>query len=110
MNLTFTWNTTDFAFGAYNITAELSPAANEIETPDNKITFCLIVTIRGDVTSKLSDLPDGKVDMRDIGALCTNFMKDSSSPGWNPNLDINEDELVNMRDIGIACSNFGHTW
>ena len=106
-DLRFVWNTTGFAFGNYSITAELSPVGDEAETSDNTLTFWVVLTIRGDVTSKASHVPDGKVDMRDIGALCANFMKDSSSLGWNPNLDIDEDGVTNLRDIGIACRNFG---
>lgn len=109
VDLRFSWNTTGFAFGNYNITAELSPVPSEAITLDNILTFWVALTIPGDVTSRLSDVPDGIVDMRDIGALCNSFAKNPSSPGWNPNLDINEDGVVNMREIGIACSNFGKT-
>jgi hypothetical protein len=67
-----------------------------------------LVTIAGDVTST-SGRPDGIVNMRDIGALCTNFMTMPPDPPWNPNMDLDNDGVVNMRDIGIACTNFGKT-
>jgi hypothetical protein len=54
-----------------------------------------------------SGIPDGNVDMRDIGTLCAKFGKTPSQPGWDADMDINNDSMVNMRDIGIACSNFG---
>jgi hypothetical protein len=45
--------------------------------------------------------------MRDIGTICSKFMTSEASPNWDPDLDINDDEIVNMRDIALACANFG---
>jgi len=66
----------------------------------------VFVTIQGDVTGS-NGYPDFKVDMRDIGAICSKFGATPPSPKWDPNYDINDDGIINMRDIGIACSNFG---
>ena len=104
--LTFTWNTTDFAKGNYRITANITQVIGETDTTDNTQTTWVIVTIAGDVTGA-TGLSDRKVDMRDIGAICSKFGTNSASPGWNVNMDINDDGVVNMRDVGIACSNFG---
>jgi len=105
--ITFMWNTSGFAKGNYTIKAYAWPLSGEIDTLDNNCTFAglVFVTIAGDVTSA-SGSPDGRVDMRDIGLLCYNFMTTPSHPQWNPNNDINDDGVVNMRDIGIACNNY----
>jgi len=107
--ITFTWNTTDFAGGNYTITAYVLPVPDELDMSDNTVySDSLFVTIAGDVTDA-SGSADGIVDMRDIGAICGNFMTTPSSPNWNLNMDINDDSVVDMRDIGIACSNFMKT-
>ena len=67
------------------------------------------MTIAGDVTSVRPGVPDGKVDMHDIGAICNKFMTKPAYPQWNPNMDINNDGVVNMRDVSIACNNFMKT-
>jgi len=102
----FSLNVTGLAKGIYNVTAHLQPIQNETDTSDNIYTIWVYVTIAGDVTSITPEVPDYRVDMRDIGALCSKFMATPSSPEWNPNYDINNDNIINMRDIGIACSNY----
>jgi hypothetical protein len=66
----------------------------------------IVTTILGDVSGEQVGIPDGKVDMRDIGYLLTLFNTRPSSPNWNPNVDINKDGVVDMRDVGIAAHNF----
>jgi len=102
----FSLNVTGLAKGIYNVTAYLQPIQNETDTSDNIYTIWVYVTIAGDITSITPEVPDYRVDMRDIGALCSKFMATPSSPEWNPNYDINNDNIINMRDIGIACSNY----
>lgn len=58
----------------------------------------------------LGDLvKDGKIDMRDIGAICNLYGSKEGDPDWNPEADLNSDKIVNMRDIGIICNSFGKT-
>ncbi len=66
------------------------------------------MTVAGDVTS-INGSPEGKVDMRDVGAIITAFGKTPLSLGWDPNKDLNDDSRVDMRDIGLVCINFGKT-
>jgi len=106
--LTFTWNTTGSAKGNYTVEANVMLIPGETYTADNTNVKWVVVTIAGDVTSASGE-PDGKVDMRDIGAICSNFGNIPSSPDWDPNMDVNDDDIVNMRDIGIACNNFMKT-
>ncbi len=105
---TLVWNTTDVEYGNYTIGAVANAVLGETDITDNiLIDGWIVVTIPGDVTSVVPGVPDYRVDMRDIGAICSKFGKIQASPGWDPNMDINDDGIVNMRDIGIACSNFG---
>ncbi len=107
--ITLKWNSTGFALGEYTISAEAEPILDEITTIDNLCVALdhVLVTLVGDVTGIWYGFPDGKVDMRDIGAICGQFGTMPVHPNWNPNMDINDDGVVNMRDIGIACTNFG---
>ena len=104
--VTFMWNTTGFAKGNYTISAYATPIPYETDTSDNLfINDLVFVTIAGDVTGR-DGPPDGTVNMRDIGALPSKFLTTPADPEWDPNYDINCDDVVNMRDIGVACDNF----
>jgi streptogramin lyase len=48
---------------------------------------------------------DGKVDAKDIGAVCKQFGK--SVPPAPVECDVNNDGKVDARDIGMVCRNFG---
>ncbi len=105
--LVFALDTTDLACGNYLTSAYAWPVQNETKLANNNLTGSwIIVSIPSDVTGP-NDCPDGKVDMRDIGAICARFGSKPSSSHWDPNMDVNCDSIVNMRDIGVACSNFG---
>jgi hypothetical protein len=107
LNVTFAWNTTNFAKGNYTISAYASPVQGETELTDNSLfDGWIIVAMPGDITGK--DIwPDGKVDMRDIGSVCRLFSVTAANPRYNPNYDIVYDGKIDLRDIGIACRNFG---
>jgi hypothetical protein len=104
--LSFELNTTGMAIGNYTMSARLTPILEELEEKNNDMTGpWVFITIAGDVTSR--DGPsDGKVDMRDIAALCTKFLVDPTRTDWDVNFDINDDDTIDMRDIALACSNF----
>lgn len=57
--------------------------------------------ITGDVNG------DGKVDMKDVGAVARLFQVPPTDPLWNPNCDINSDGKVDMKDVGIVARHFG---
>jgi streptogramin lyase len=48
---------------------------------------------------------DGKVDAKDIGAVCKQFGK--NVPPAPVECDVNNDGKVDARDIGMVCRNFG---
>jgi len=104
----FNWTASEVAYGNYTLSAYASPVLAEANTTDNFYTGGAVrVVIPGDVTSPTPNVPEGKVDMRDIGAVAGKFGTKPTSSNWDPNKDVNNDGMVNMRDIGIAASNFG---
>ena len=100
--LTFTWNTTGFAYGNYTIWAYAWPVQNETDEEDNTlIGGTVLVSIAGDVNG------DHLVDISDlvitVGAI-------PSSPtinpeNWNPNTDINSDGVCDISDLVICVGN-----
>jgi hypothetical protein len=101
------WNDSSFPTGNYSIVAFVPPFPDEINVTDNRLQAgSVLITVAGDVTSE-AGVPDGKVDMRDIGTIATLFGKTPFSLEWDPNVDLNSDLRIDLRDIGIACNNFG---
>jgi hypothetical protein len=104
----FTWNTTGIAYGNYTISAYVQPVLGEGNTTNNMYVGGTVrVVVPGDVTSGTAPgVPEGRVDMRDIGYIASKFGTTPFSPDWDPNADVNDDDRVDMRDIGIACYNY----
>jgi hypothetical protein len=57
----------------------------------------------GDVTG-LNGVPDGIVDMRDVGLIANSLLR--SVPPVNPILDLKTDGKIDMHDVGIVAGNF----
>ena len=108
ITVTFTWNTTGFAFGNYTLSAYAWPIPEEIDVANNNYmcTYSVHVGVAGDVSSTTQGVPDGMVNMRDINYSILLFNTRPGTPKWNPNADVNNDSTVNMRDIQIAILNF----
>jgi hypothetical protein len=99
--LTFAWNTTDFAYGNYTISAVADSVPEETDTMDNALTDgWVVVTIAGDVDG------DGDVDRYDFGIFACAY---GSSPPSNPNCDIDGDGDVDRYDFGTFAGNYGKT-
>jgi hypothetical protein len=110
--ITVVWiiNATDVPEGNYVLSAVVSAVPFETDLADNTLGDRWVrVSIAGDVVGPPSTgrVPDGVVNMRDVGAICNGFGTAPSEPGWNPNMDIDNDGVVSTFDVGIACSNFG---
>jgi parallel beta-helix repeat protein len=105
---TFTWNTTDFAYGNYTLSAYAWPIPEEADVADNNhtCTYNVHVGVAGDVSGPAVGVYDGTTNMRDIQYLILLFNTNPDSPNWKPNADVNNDGTVNMRDIQIAILNF----
>lgn len=105
--LSYTWNTTSWPLGNYTLIAYVSPVQGEVVTGDNSFFGGVItVSIVGDVTGMFG-IPDGIVNMRDVGSVARLFLTKSSDPAYNPNYDINDDGWINMYDIGAVARHFG---
>jgi hypothetical protein len=103
--LTFTWNTTGFAYGNYSISAVADTVLGETDTLDN--TFpdgMILVTIPGDING------DQYVNAKDAVLLGTAFNSDQGQPSYNPNADINGDQWCNAKDAVILGTHFNEHW
>ena len=102
------WDTTDFVYGNYTLSAYAWPVPEEVDVADNNCT-CSVpvhVGVPGDISGPTRGVYDGTTNMRDINYLILLFNTCPSSPNWKSNADVNNDGTVNMRDIQIAILNF----
>jgi hypothetical protein len=117
--LTAQWNTTGFVLGNFTLNAYSWPILNETNVDNNNFTGGWVyVSIVGDITGgtpKLLDfVPDGKVDMRDIGVVARFFGQ--NVPSAPANCDVTgptagvPDGKIDMRDIGLAARHFGEIY
>ena len=105
--LTFTWNTTGFAYGNYTISAVVDTVPGEMDTTDNTYSNGkVLVTIPGDCNG------DRLVDIFDIGYLSAHWYPGPPTGplGYHANADINDDGAVDIFDIGITSANWGQSW
>jgi hypothetical protein len=101
-NITFMWNTTNFAYGDYTLKAYAWPVAGEANTADNAYTYGLVqVTIMGDVDG------NGNVNVLDAIDLSNSFGKSMGQAGFNPNADFDDNGVINILDAITLASNFG---
>ena len=101
-NITFTWNTAGFAYGAYIVSAYAWPSANETNTVNNSFTCgAVTVSIPGDV--------DGifKVNMGNIVDILRAFGSTIGMRNYVANCDIANDGRIDMGDVVIALRDFG---
>ena len=108
-NVTFTCNTTGFAYGNYTISAYAWPVLGQTNTTQKSCTGgWVFVSLVGDVTGP-NGWPDGKVDIRDVNYVARRYGTTPSSPNWTPNADINGDGKVDIRDVHIVVKNYGES-
>jgi len=105
-SITFTWNTTGFAYGNYTISAYAEPVLDETYVADNNVTWTVHVGVPGDVSGTTPGVYDGITNMKDVAYLVSLFNTRPSSPNWQPNADVNNDGFCNMKDIAIAIYYF----
>ena len=111
--ITFTWNTTGYAYGNYTVSAFVDPVLGEVDLADNDLAGgWIFVSIPGDVIglAGIPGVPDRKVDLRDVYAVGRAFGSVSGDPRYNPNLDINNDGKIDLKDYYATCKNFGKSW
>ena len=99
--VTFTWNTTGFAYGNYTVSAYAWPVQNETNTADNSLAGGTVyVGIPGDING------DGTVDIYDAIMFAGAFNATPGKPNWNPNADIYGDGIVDIYDAIILAGHF----
>ena len=106
--VSFKWNTTGFAYGNYTITAYAWPVTNETNTANNNFT-CAIpvhVGVPADISGSTVGAYNRVCDMKDIAFLIVHFTGKPGNSKWDPNADVNDDNVINMRDIAIAVHYF----
>jgi parallel beta-helix repeat protein len=105
-----TWNTMNWPLGNYTVSAYVSPVQGEISTVDNSFSDRIVsISIVGDITGR-SGVPDGKVDMYDVGSVARLFGTKYPDPNYDPNFDVNDDGKLDMFDVGTVARHFGeHT-
>ena len=96
--INFMWNTTNVSKGSYVISADASQVPGETDTADNTyVNGNVAVAAIGDINGPTENVPDGKVDIRDVGLVGSGFGIDvgsdifASGPGtttwlqyWHP--------------------------
>jgi hypothetical protein len=101
--ITFTWDTTSFTKGNYNIKAYATPITDDTDTNDNTCQDGpVLVTIAGDVNG------DRIVNAFDLYLLGRSY--GATPPNWNPNADINNDQIINKPDLQIISQNYGKSF
>lgn len=99
------WNTTGYDKSNYTISAFITPIPYEMSLDDNNVTDgWTLVTIPGDVDA------DRDVDIFDLVAIGGIIGSERGDPDYDPNCDINIDDIVDIFDYVIAAGNYGQSW
>jgi hypothetical protein len=101
MTLTFTLNTTGFAYGNYTISAYVWPIQGETNTADNTfVGGSVLVTIPGDLNG------DFKVSRADLVVLANAYGSEPGDVNWNPNADIKGNGIIGLSDLVILAQHY----
>jgi hypothetical protein len=100
--ITFLWNTTDFSYGNYTVSAYAWPVPGETYTANNNFTLTGVVhvTISGDING------DFKVSLSDLVLLANAYGSKPGDAKWNPNADIDSNDAVGLSDLVILAQHY----
>ncbi|MBX5326756.1 MAG: hypothetical protein ACQXXH_06055 [Candidatus Bathyarchaeia archaeon] len=99
LTLTFTWDTSGFEKGSYDLIAVAGPLQEETDLDDNTLTYSEVkVTIPGDITG------DFFVNIKDVNLMLIWWQQ--RVPPAPSNVDINGDNLINIKDVNLILSNW----
>jgi subtilisin family serine protease len=103
--LTFNWNTSDVQpCGNYTIKAETSVLPDESNTVNNTyIDGSVKVKMPGDING------DGAVNVVDLSIVALAYGSFAEEPDYNPDADLNDDDIVDMKDLFVVARNLGKT-
>jgi hypothetical protein len=103
--LTFTWNTTGYAYGNYTISATADIVPGETDVADNTLVYgWSFLTLAGDVDG------DHDVDIFDIVRMSGIYGVKKPDPRYDPNCDMDDDGDIDIFDIVAAAGNYGKSW
>jgi hypothetical protein len=78
-------------------------------TPNTAETFTLTVSFHANAPTIPGDVNgDGKVDVFDLYALGKAYNSTDGGGNWNPNADLNHDQIIDAEDLSILNDNYGH--
>jgi hypothetical protein len=100
-NIIFTWNTTGYGMGNYEVIVNATPVLGEVNIVDNSLSYGVAVSIPGDFNG------DFNVGPADFALLAAAYGSTPSKPSWNPNCDINGDNRIGPYDFAMLSSHFG---
>jgi len=103
--LVYTWNTKGLpACHNYTIKAEAHPVPYETELADNLyIDGTVKIKMMGDVNG------DGKVDIFDLTIIALAFGSKPGDPNWNPDADLDPNNIIDIFDLVLITLNYGKT-
>ena len=105
-NIIFNWNTAGLTAGNYTISATASTVTYELNTDNNDRndgTVTISAPVIGDING------DGIVNEQDLETLVQAFSATPQSPNWNPNADLNQDNIIDAHDLRLLGENYGKT-
>lgn len=106
VELSFTWNTTSFAYGNYALKAEAELVPGEVYTMDNKLVGGpVLVSIPGDVAVSYR-----LVDIFDVVRIASGYEAVTGDPAYNNDIDINSDGIVDIFDVVTCTANYERSW
>lgn len=101
-SLTFSWNTTDLAYGNYTLSGYAWLVPDETSTTDNNFTGVTVkLTLPGDINGDFSVSP------ADLVILTNAYGSKPGDTKWNPNADINGNNAVDLTDLVIMANHYG---
>jgi acyl dehydratase len=97
--ITFTWNTTGFAYGSYTISASVTLASGETNQWTGPFTDSTVkVTIPGDIFGY------GVVNSKDVAIIAAYWLQ--TAPPAPANADILGNGFINSQDIAVIAANW----
>ena len=100
----FSLDTTGLARGNYTIWADVDSVPNETAVSDNTFSGKIMITIVGDIAPAY-----GVVDIFDVVRVALSFGLSCNDPNWNPDVDINDDQVIDIFDMVAVAIHFGIT-
>jgi len=99
--LTFVWDTTDFAYGNYTISACAWPVPGKANLTNNIfVDGHVLVTIPGDLNGNF------KVSLTDLVILALAYGSKPSDIKWKPNADVDNNGVVDLSDLAILAVHY----